>query len=660
MNPQQYEAVKEIQQPVLVLSGAGTGKTRVITYKMAYLVKEHHIPLNHLLSLTFTNKAALEMKIRTMKLLKLPMRQSFYDQESFISTFHSNCVKILRRHSHYLGYPQEFTILDEADKDRLIKNLMKEYQWKSLEINTSMIKKGISLFKNDFQTSTDILMKGEIDNDLFLIEFSQFYDLYHQTLFHYHMMDFDDLLLTVIRLFYQEPQVLEFWQNQFEYILVDEFQDTNKVQFTLIKLLIKDKGSNLTLVGDDDQCIYSFRGATIGNILHLEKEFWNLKTIRLEQNYRSSPQILKVANAVIQNNKNRLGKTLFTKLKNKMLPIVYKAVNDEDAGDFVLNHVETFQKDIKKKIAIIYRTNAQSRLFETKLTHKNISYILLGGKRFYERMEIKDLVGYLKIIANSSNEIALQRIINTPHRKIGETTFQKVKEYAMRHQISCFEAIQEIDLYFKESKIKEETRKALKNFGQLIYDLQELSQKDPKQILSLVIEQTEFYRYLENETHSYDRISNVEEFLHDYSSFFQEEGLALQDFLTKIDLQDSSDFQAPAQQKWENTQIFLTTVHACKGLEFDIVFIVGLAEELFPHQFSMETVEQLEEERRLFYVAVTRAKTSLFLIYSKEIFLHGHPMRANESRFLKEIPQNLVDIQISPHQMEEKWFHQYL
>jgi DNA helicase-2/ATP-dependent DNA helicase PcrA len=658
LNEAQYEAVKQTSHPLLVLSGAGTGKTRIITYKIAYLAKELKIPLHRILSLTFTNKAANEMRERTFQILK-KQKYHFEDRyrNMFISTFHSNCVKILRQHAHFLGYTKEFSILDENDKNRFIKDLIKMNHLETLG-KVSKIKFFLEHFKNDFQTATDILFKGEVEADPYFIEFAKFYELYEKGLFSYNLMDFDDLIINVIKLFYKEPSIHEFWRQQFLYILVDEFQDTNKIQFLLLKMLIKESGKNLTMVGDDDQSIYSFRGASIGNILNLNKEFPLLKTVRVEENYRSTPDILGIANHVIHNNKNRLGKTLFTHNKDTIKPLVYYAYDDHDETFFVIEKIKEFLQEKKEqKIAIIYRTNAQSRIFEAELTKSKIPYILLGGKRFYERMEIKDLISYLKVIANPKDDISLKRILNIPQRGVGEVTFSKIQNYSQKMGLSTFEVLGEIELFSKESKIKMATLKALKDFKELLDQLKDLSLKEPKLVLGKLIETTEYMKYIDEYENAFNRRLNIEELLRFYESFFNEKGNEFQDFIEKVELQDSSD----TTEIPKKAQVTLTTIHGCKGLEFDVVFIVGLVEEVFPHYLSIETIEELEEERRLFYVAVTRAKKYLFFSSPQKMFINGSVGYCFESRFLKEMPQDLLQIKKSSQKDgADTWFTKYL
>lgn len=648
LNPSQQEGVLETSCPLLVLSGAGTGKTRVITYKIAYLIAQKEIPAQKILALTFTNKAAGEMKERAFNLLKsqniAPQINPF---QFWMGTFHSCCAKMLRTHAKLLGFTPYFSIVNEDDKIKIFKSIIEEKQLKHLS-KIGKVQEEISRAKNNFLEPQDLLNLKSVKNSLYQEELVLLYQTYQALLLKNNSMDFDDLITQQVKLLYQEEEVRAFWQNSFNYILVDEFQDTNKSQYLLLKMLMQPQGTNITLVGDDDQSIYSFRGATIGNILSLSKDLPKLKIVKVEENYRSAPEILRVANKIIAKNTHRLGKNLIAHQKpSSQLPIVFTATDDKEESQRVAKEIKNLiSENPQWNFGIIYRMNSQSRVFEHALRTFNLPYKILGTKGFYDRREIKDLISYLRLIANPQDDLALDRIVNVPARGIGEVTLNKIKTLAVKENLSLLQALKESLNHIKSLKIREKIAYSIKDFLSLIEELQELIATQPAKILTLLIESLDFIKNLSSYGNEEDRKANVEELERAYQAYFyEEEGADFYGFLHSLSLMDP--VENPDDSATE-PQVFLSTVHGCKGLEFDGVFLVGLAQGVFPHHISIYTQEELEEERRLCYVAITRAKKRLFFSYPQQMFKHGNYEFFFKSQFIKDLEEGDVIIDEKP------------
>ena len=621
LNDKQAEAVEIIDRPLLILAGAGSGKTRVITYKISYLIENGVAPYN-ILALTFTNKAANEMKERAVKL-------NINAQNVWIGTFHSLCVRILRKEIDKLGYKNNFNITDAKDNLNLIKNCLKELNLDEKFFVPKNIAAQISFNKNKMIGADEFFVKTH--DDFRLNKVAEIYKLYQEKLKIDNLLDFDDLLFFTAKIFMDYDDVLEFYKNKFKYILVDEYQDTNAVQYFLIKLLAGES-ENICVVGDDDQSIYSWRGADINNILDFEKDFRNAKIIKLEQNYRSNQIILDAANGVIKNNLGRKSKNLWTEQKDGEKIIFYRASDYKLEAKFlaeqILNNKDKFDL---KNCAVLYRNNFLSRVIEDEFVKKNIAYRLIGATRFYDRMEIKDLIAYLKFINNPDDEISLLRIINTPRRGIGGKSLEKVMSFASQEKISLWEAL----------KVFADNNKNLGGFVEMInlfldykekYSIYDLMQK--------IIFEIGYKEYLEKQEEYVSRIENIEEFLAKIIEFErgQESKKSLTEFLEQISLLSETD----NYDKDENA-VSLMTLHGSKGLEFDCVFIFGADDDIFPSNFKSDI--ELEEERRLFYVGITRAKKKLFISCADARLRNGQIINSKPSRFIDEIPSELIDFE---------------
>ena len=624
LNDKQAEAVEIIDRPLLILAGAGSGKTRVITYKISYLIENGVAPYN-ILALTFTNKAANEMKERAVKL-------NINAQNVWIGTFHSLCVRILRKEIDKLGYKNNFNITDAKDNLNLIKNCLKELNLDEKFFLPKNIAAQISFNKNKMIGADEFFVKTH--DDFRLNKVAEIYKLYQEKLKIDNLLDFDDLLFFTAKIFMDYDDVLEFYKNKFKYILVDEYQDTNAVQYFLIKLLTGES-ENICVVGDDDQSIYSWRGADINNILDFEKDFRNAKIIKLEQNYRSNQIILDAANGVIKNNLGRKSKNLWTEQKDGEKIIFYRASDYKLEAKFlaeqILNNKDKFDL---KNCAILYRNNFLSRVIEDEFVKKNIAYRLIGATRFYDRMEIKDLIAYLKFINNPDDEISLLRIINTPRRGIGGKSLEKAMSFASQEKISLWEALK----IFADNA---DNNKNFSGFVEMInlfldykekYSIYDLMQK--------IIFEIGYKEYLEKQEEYVSRLENIEEFLAKIIEFErgQESKKSLTEFLEQISLLSETD----NYDKDENA-VSLMTLHGSKGLEFDCVFIFGADDDIFPSNFKSDI--ELEEERRLFYVGITRAKKKLFISCADARLRNGQIINSKPSRFIDEIPSELIDFE---------------
>lgn len=610
LNPQQKEAVLHTEGPVLVLAGAGSGKTRVITYRIAYLLHQGVKPDN-ILGVTFTNKAAREMKKRIEEL------NGFFNQRLWISTFHSACVRILRSHLKNTN----FTIYDEDDQVSLIKECLEE-------LNFALQPKAVL---STISKAKERLIKPQDYNpeNFFEEKIKPVYELYQSKLEENNGLDFDDILMKTVILWQEQPQILTLYQNRFKYILVDEYQDTNYVQYLFTKMLAE-RHKNICCVGDDDQSIYSFRGADITNILEFEKDYDNAKIIRLEENYRSTQVILDIANRVISHNLGRKGKTLWTRKVGGQPVITYPGTDEHAEASFVVRKIRemTNQGIALKDFAVLYRVNAQSRVLEDAFVKANIPYSLVGGISFYGRKEIKDIVAYLNVIVNPQDSISLKRIINVPSRKIGKTTIQKMEDFATLKNISLYEAIKCID---KEEILSKNTTTSIKKFAELMeYFITLKATKSVLELTNEVIDKTGYRQEL-MDLQEYERLENLKEFLISIEEFeATNEDKTLETYLSNISLYANID-------RWEDNsnKVTLMTLHSAKGLEFPYVFITGVEEGLLPHM----NAEDEEEERRLCYVGMTRAKEQLFLTYAMNRKLYGGGFRM-PSRFLLESQGN--------------------
>ena len=616
LNEMQLKAIKHNEGPLLILAGAGSGKTRVLTTRIAYLVKEIGINPSNILAITFTNKASKEMKERLFKLIG--------KNDVFTSTFHALGVRILRENYERLGYKKNFIIMDSDDTLTLIKKIVKDLGYDPKRFSPYMIRNKISSNKNEFIMPEDYkkFIHGEEDDIVYKV-----YKKYQEILFKNNSVDFDDLLILPIKLFREYPDVLDYYQEKFKYILIDEYQDTNEAQYLITKYLSM-KYKNIACVGDNDQSIYAFRNANYKNILNFERDYKDATVIMLEQNYRSTKTILNAANSVIKNNKLRKDKNLWSNNEEGEKIKLYKAYDEVDEVFYIIRKIKELISSGKsyKDIAILYRTNAQSRVFEQELLKQNLPFKIVGSFYFYSRKEIKDLLSYLRLIHNPSDDVSLMRCINTPKRGIGPKTISEIESSAAFYNTSMFEAI---------SEGKE------KAFKDLILELREDQQNHTlTEFIDIVLEKSGMRKSLIDEkTLEADiRLENLEEFKSVTKTFEEEVGIiSLEDFLLEVSL--VSDIE---EYKDDPNRISLMTVHSVKGLEFDYVFITGLEEGIFPHRNSMGT-DELEEERRLMYVAITRAKKDLWLTCAKKRMIYGQESPSIMSRFVNEIDSNLIE-----------------
>lgn len=619
LNEKQQEAVKKTEGPLLILAGAGSGKTKVLTTKVAYLIENMDVSPYNILAITFTNKAATEMKERLHSLIG---EKAGYIQ---VSTFHSFGLKILRENYEKLGYSSNFSIMDSDDSLSIIKKILKDFNLDSKMYNPTAIRHKISGCKNE------IISPSEYDKYA-ISEFEKIvlkvYQKYEETLKRNNAIDFDDLLILPLKLFREHSSILEKYQQRFQYILIDEYQDTNEAQYILTKM-ISAKYRNICCVGDNDQSIYSFRGANYRNILNFEKDYKDATIIKLEQNYRSTSTILDAANSVIKHNKERKDKNLWSDKKEGEKVSYFRAFNERDEAFYVIREIKKLINNgiDYENIAVLYRTNAQSRIMEEELLKENIPYRVVGSFYFYSRKEIKDLIAYLRLIHNENDNISLTRVINTPKRGIGLKTISNINLKADMNNISMFEAI--------------DSGKELE-FKQLILKLKEISKElTLTELVEKILEVTGIKKELEDEKtlEAEIRLENLEEFKSITKSFEEKNGvISLEDFLLEISL--VSDVN---EYKDNKNRISLMTVHSVKGLEFDYVFVIGMEEGIFPHINSLMDNSEIEEERRLCYVAITRAKEKLHLVNARMRTLFGKEQANPSSRFLSEIDNNLLE-----------------
>lgn len=640
MNPRQAEAVQLTEGPLLIMAGAGSGKTRVLTHRIAYLIEEKGVNPWNILAITFTNKAAKEMKERVINLMEAG------GEDVWISTFHSMCVRILRRDVDHIGYSKNFTIIDSSEQLTLMKRVVKEQNIDPKKYDPRSILGAISNAKNELLTvAAYSARQGSLFEDIV----ARCYDLYQKELRRNQCLDFDDLIMLTIRLFQDNPEILQYYQRKFHYIHVDEYQDTNHAQYTLVNLLAAGF-RNLCVVGDADQSIYGWRGADMQNILDFEKDYPDAQTILLEQNYRSTKNILSAANQVIGHNQNRKEKKLWTENDQGDKITYYRGDSERDEGRFIVSEIQRLQREQQRKygdFAVLYRTNAQSRVVEETFLKANIPYKMVGGHKFYDRKEIKDILAYLQVIANPADSLSLLRIINVPKRGVGAGSIEKLQSFAALHDFSLLEAGQNVALSSLKGKAATEIEKlaqSLADFNQMIpyLSVTELTRE--------VLEKTGYEDELkrQNNLESQNRLENLEEFLSvtmefdkTYEAQSEEEQEAPEDKLT-IFLNDLALLSDVDSYEEEASEVTLMTLHAAKGLEFPVVFLVGMEEGVFPLSRAMMEEAELEEERRLAYVGITRAEEALYLTNALSRTLYGKTQYNRPSRFVSEIESELL------------------
>lgn len=631
LNPQQLQAVRHCEGPIMVVAGAGSGKTRVITCRIANLIQEEGVPPDSILAITFTNKAAGEMKERVRDMLDL------HGTYPWISTFHSFCLRILRQHISELGFSNDFAIYDSQDQLTLIKQCMKAGEISADAFPPKTLLNHISGFKNDFLRPEDLKPdEMPFGNQL---KAANLYPVYQEALKKNNALDFDDLLVMAGRLLQEVPSLRTHYSDKFKYILVDEFQDTNLVQYGLVRLLCQSH-SNICVVGDDDQSIYRWRGANIENILKFEKDFPGTKVIKLEENYRSTQNILNAAGSVVRENRNRKDKTLWTQNETGSPVQCYRAADETDESEFVCEKIQELNREEGfsfNDIAILYRTNAQSRVLEDVLRRQGLPYQVIGGLRFYERKEIKDVLAYMRVVLNPSDSVSVKRIINVPARGIGKTSLEKVEEYCREKEVTLLEGLRD-----NEQK-KLTAPAAAKKIAQFLQIIDELGatfrQGNPLELLTEVIDRTGYGEMLKKEDtrESKGRIENLNELFSAVEQSIESGEGSLQEFL------DSASLVADLDNYDDERGILpLMTLHTCKGLEFSSVFVVGMENGLLPHASSMSEPEEYEEERRLCYVGFTRARKKLFITYASQRRIYGTTFNYQPSDFLLSIPDEVV------------------
>ena len=647
LNKEQYEGAVTVEGPVLILAGAGSGKTRVLTHRMAHMIEDLNIFPYKILAITFTNKAAKEMQERVQALI------GDRANDMWISTFHSTCVRILRREIEKLGYKKNFTIYDGTDQKTLIKECIKILNINDKEITEQEIIGKISRAKDNMKSADSYYRENEYNFREKKI--AEVYRMYQKRLKENNALDFDDLICKTVELFKKNQETLEFYQRKFQYIMVDEYQDTNGAQYELVKLLAASH-RNICVVGDDDQCIYQWRGADIKNILGFEKDYPEAKVIKLEQNYRSKANILNAANVVIVNNSNRKSKVLRTEQEPGGKIKVYRAYSDGDEGTFVANQIEKIKKEQNKQykdFAILYRTNAQSRIFEESLRRAAIAYKIVGGTKFYDRKEIKDMLSYLKVIVNPSDSIALRRIINVPKRGIGDATIQKVLDFAESYELSLWDALSEVRTI---PTLTARNCAGIEKFMELMENLMMISETVPvSHLIETILEDTGYIKELEASKQIEDksRIENLKELVSDAVDFeknyekekqsgsgeFDINKTQLEAYLEKVSLVQDTDKLEDEED--ENGTVVLMTIHSAKGLEFPVVFMVGMENGIFPGQASFNSDAEMEESRRLCYVGITRAKETLFMTSAEVRRVFGRTVAYPQSDFISEIKPEL-------------------
>lgn len=639
LNDRQKEAVLTTEGPLLIFAGAGSGKTRVLVHRIAHLLHEERVRPWEIFAVTFTNKAAGEMRERVSELLS---RRS---DELWISTFHSAGVRILRRHIERLGYGPTFAIYDDGDQMSLLKQCMEALQVNAKIFHPRAVQSKIDSAKNELIDPQDFPT-----DDFFSERVARIYELYNRRLRENNALDFGDLLVLPVKLFESHPEVLREYTDRIRYFMVDEYQDTNHAQYRLIQLLAG-PSQNLCVVGDDDQSIYRWRGADVRNILEFEKDFSEARVVKLEQNYRSSQNILRAAGEVVKKIQERAEKTLWTENPVGESIKVYSGWSDKDEAAFVVKTLQELREQgfALSDFAIFYRTNAQSRVLEDELRRRNIPYVIYGGVRFYDRMEIKDILAYLWVLANPQDGLHLKRIINVPTRGIGKTSLEKLERFAFEKGLTFFEVLS----HAQEAGVSGKAAKQISNFLQLIKKLKEGMDKQPlSQFIQDLMEHTGYLDSLrqENTLEAEGRMENLEELVNvveDYENTNPDPSLA--GFLDQVALVNSID-----SLEEEGQAVPLMTLHLAKGLEFEVVFFVGMEEGLLPHSRSLDTQEEVDEERRLTYVGMTRAKQRLYLCHAQRRRVFGNDHYHLPSRFLEDLPEDLLE-HISTERSEVSW-----
>lgn len=644
LNDVQREAVQHTDGPLLLLSGAGSGKTRVITHRIAYLLQHHKVSPYRILAVTFTNKAAKEMKERLGTLVSDNLSHDLW-----VATFHATCARILRRDIEKLGaregdenepqsathaYTRSFTIFDTGEQITLVKDVLRQLNYSDKQHNPRAILSHISRAKNDSITPREYQQSAE---GYFEQIVAEVYDLYQEGLRLNNSLDFDDLLLFTVKLLNEDAEVRTFYQNKFQYILVDEYQDTNKCQYELVSLLAAPT-QNICVVGDDDQSIYAFRGADIRNILDFEKDYPNARVLRLEQNYRSTQNILDAAWGVVHNNSDRKAKKLWTENDLGELITCYEAMDENDEAGYVGTQIQDWHAEgvDYKDCAVFYRTNAQSRIFEEAFRAANIPYQIVGGVGFYDRMEIKDLLAYLRVMCNPNDSMSVRRIINVPSRGIGGTTLQRLIDFASNEGISLFAAVQRVD---EISTINRGIQAKVRRFAAIFDEFDPTVL--PIDALDYVLKETGYLKNLEdqNTIEAQNRVENIEELINaviEYEQNYAEPSLS--DYLENVALTADID----TMETDTTDMVTLMTLHSAKGLEFPFVFIVGMEEGYLPHERSLNTQAELEEERRLCYVGITRAMEQLYLSHARSRRTFRETEYRSPSRFIAEIPEHVI------------------
>ncbi|MFP7171250.1 DNA helicase PcrA [Terribacillus halophilus] len=635
LNKEQAEAVQHTEGPLLIMAGAGSGKTRVLTNRIAYLLGEKEVSPRSILAITFTNKAAREMRERVHKLV------GEEGSQIWVSTFHSMCVRILRRDIDRIGYNSNFSILDTSDQLSVIKQALKRLNLDPKQYDPRAMLGAISSAKNELITPEQYSKEA---GSVYERKVAEVFDLYQKTLRRNQSLDFDDLIMQTIQLFDRVPEVLQYYQRRFQYIHVDEYQDTNHAQYRLVNQLAS-RYKNLCVVGDSDQSIYRWRGADITNILSFEKDYPNAKVVMLEQNYRSTKTILDAANKVIANNTGRKPKNLWTDNADGAKLRYYEAATERDEALYVTEKIEEMVMKEKKRhyrdIAILYRTNAQSRSIEETFVKAGVPYQMIGGTKFYDRKEIKDMLAYLRLIANPDDDISFERVVNEPKRGIGKTSIEKLQAYANEHELSLFETLKEVDF----TGVSAKAANALSEFGTMISNwsnqMEFLTATD---MVEQVLEGSGYEEMLkaERSIESQSRLENLEEFKTVTKNFEQtSEDKSLVAFLTDLAL--IADIDSMDDDPSSDDKVVLMTLHGAKGLEFPVVFLIGMEENVFPHSRSQMDEMEMEEERRLAYVGITRAEEELFLTNAKMRTLFGRTNMNPVSRFIGEIPNELLE-----------------
>ena len=644
LNDKQYEAVINTEGPCLVIAGAGSGKTKVLTHKVAYLIEEKNVKPWEILAITFTNKAANEMKERVEKLV------SNAALDIWMGTFHSICVRILRKQIDRLGFDTSFIIFDTSDQKTLVKKIIKEKNLDDKLYSDKSVLYEISNSKNEMLEPDKYTAK--VRGNFRKEKIAEIYEIYQKRLKENNAIDFDDIINFTIKILLDNPDLLDYYSGKFKYVLVDEYQDTNKAQFTLVSLLASKYG-NITVVGDNDQGIYSFRGADITNILNFEKDFPGTRIIKLEQNYRCTQNILNAANEVIKNNETKYEKKLWTKNEEGNLPKVYRADTAYDEANYIVRQINTLKMEEYYKysdFAVLYRMNTQSRVIEDALMREDIPYKIVGGLRFHERKEIKDIIAYLRLIQNFSDNLSLTRIINEPKRGVGRTSLDNIENLAVSNETSMYEIIKNADKYGL-SRVFSNTREFINTIEELHQKIDSLKVSD---LIKEVINKTGYLKNLEleNTVEAETRIQNIDEFITEAVEFENEAAEpSLREFLEGITLSADIDNVEDSEES-----VTLMTLHSAKGLEFPVVFLVGMEEGVFPGYKSIGEPKELEEERRLCYVGITRAKENLFLTCSKQRTIFNSTSYNAVSRFLKEIPASMLD---GYEQIEDRSYSSY-